>query len=298
MAKDSVIGSGPAGQSYGDIVENWKKFQTDMQDKLTHAMEEQRSLYTNFNSRWGNASKNVNEQLSEISKKNSTDYKELYTVWKNYQNKINARVLKANNMGNNGYSELMDKWNDQATKMMGLISRLRDAKGEDAEGMRMDLYTQWLDLANSMNTNIANAVQVGNVEFQNLTRTWFEFMDHMRATVSKVPDTSPAYKETMKTMENISTNMGMELSNLVSGNLSHLKKMQQSWQQASEKLRADMSKVFTEVNYEELYTGFIDRTSAPWTAMVSTPKVKSLEDEVEVLKQRVKELEGRLKEKK
>lgn len=285
---------------YSDLMRNWKGFQDNIQDQINHVMRDQQAFVSSFSSRWMDRSGKIGRQIYEMSKGGAKEYQELYNIWKNYQNRINARIIKVTNIQNNGYSELIEKWETSRIEMMKILTTLRDLEenhGKEGE-TQVDLYSSWLNVTNSVTSQISMAMTQGNAEYQRLTKVWFEFLDNMKQVITGIPVSNPNYESIMKTWERISLEMGSELSNLISESNKHLKTVQSTWQEATNQIQKDLSKVFKEINYEELYTGFFDRTAIP-TFGIGVPALgvnNRMEDEIKRLKARVAELEDQLKE--
>jgi hypothetical protein len=184
--------------------------------------------------------------------------------------------------------------------MMEIISHLGKMGYDQDSKATMDLYSKWHNFMTNMSNQITMASREGNGEYQDLTKMWFEFLDSLKESISAIPQTNPHKKDVVETWEKITTVMGMELSNLVSESNTHMKKIQTTWVDASNQIRGEFSRLFRDINYEELYTGFFARTAIPGfngSSFYQPQNVKAMEDEISELKGRVKELESELKKK-
>jgi hypothetical protein len=284
---------------YTDLMSNWKGFQETVQDQLTNMLRDQQRFFGAFSTRWLERSSNIGKHFSEMSSSGTKEYKELYNIWKNYQNKINARIIKVTNIQNNGYSELFESWETSRNEFMTILSKLRDMEDRENEAKsKTDLYSSWLNVMNNVSNQISAAMTQGNTEYQRLTKTWFEFLDNMKGVISTIPKSDSNYGDIMKTWEKISLEMGSEISNLISEGNNKLKKIQESWQNATNQINKDLSKVFKEINYEELYSGFFDRSALPVFAhgAASAKTAKKMEDELKRLRSKIEELEAQIDE--
>lgn len=291
----------PSGEYYSQLLKNWENFQKIMQDQISTAMKEQQSFQENFTTKWMEQTNAITKMMSGAQGGSSKDLQEVYNVWKNYQNKINARIMKVSSIENNGYLDLMQRWRDYTSEMMDILSRLGKMGGLDADSKAtMDLYSKWHSFMTNMSNQITMASREGNSEYQDLTKVWFEFLDSLKESISAIPSTNPHKKDVVETWEKITTVMGTEISNLVSESNNHFKKIQNTWADASNQIRGEFSKLFRDINYEELYTGFFARTAVPGFnggAFYAPPNVKAMESEIAELKAKVKALESELKKK-
>lgn len=291
--------SGPDPVFYSNLMNSWKGFQETVQDQMDEVMENQQQYIGTFSTRWLERSSNIGKRISEMSKGGVKEYLEIYNIWKNYQNKINARIIKVTNIQNNGYSELIERWEFSRVEMMNILSKLKDiGEKDEEERANVDLYNSWLNVMNGVPNQIALAITQGNAEYQQLTKVWFEFLDNMKVVISNIPESNPHHEEIMKTWDKISMEMGSEISNLISESNNQFKKIQSSWRDATNHIHKDFSKVFKEINYEELYTGFFDRTAFPvfGRGFAAARVNRRMEEELERLKTRIGEMETQLKE--
>jgi hypothetical protein len=283
---------------YGTLLKNWQSFQQTMQDQISSAMKEQQSFHDNFTVKWMEQTNAITKMMTNMGE-GQKEYQDVYNIWKNYQNKINARIMKVSSIENNGYLDLMQRWKDYTSEMMDIIARLGKMGNIDADSKAtMDLYSKWHSFTTNMSNQITMASREGNGEYQDLTKTWFEFLDSLKESITAIPTTNPHKKDVVETWEKITTVMGTEISNLVSESNGHFKKIQNTWVDASNQIRGEFSRLFRDINYEELYTGFFARTAVPGFssgAMYNPPQVGAMKDEIAELRAKVKALETELK---
>jgi ethanolamine utilization protein EutQ (cupin superfamily) len=281
---------------YTHLMDTWKDYQETIQEQMNRVMKEQQSFVGDFSSRWLERSSKIGKQISTMSGGGAKEYQEIYTIWKNYQNKLNARIMNVTSIQNNGYSDLFEKWERSRTEMMSILMRMRDINEKEVDDSAPgDLYSNWLNVTNSVTNQITSAMAEGNVEYQKLTKLWFEFLDNMRVVISDIPKNNPHHEEIMGTWEKISMEMGSEISNLISESNKHLKTIQDSWREATNQIHKDLSKVFKDINYEELYSGFFDRTALPVFTKRPAKAVNSdVEAEMQKMKARIEELESQI----
>jgi len=293
--------SATSGEYYSQLMKNWQNFQQIMQEQIATAMKEQQSFQEGFTTKWMEQTNAITKMMTGESGGPNKEFQDVYNVWKNYQNKINARIMKVSSIENNGYLDLMQRWRDYTSEMMEILSHLGKVGAVDADSKAtMDLYSKWHSFMTNMSNQITLASREGNTEYQDLTKVWFEFLDSLKESISGIPSTNPHKKDVVETWERITTVMGMEISNLVSESNNHFKKIQTTWSDASNQIRGEFSRLFRDINYEELYTGFFARTAVPGFnqgAFYTPPNVKAMEDEISELKSKVKALESALKKK-
>jgi gas vesicle protein len=292
-------GSQMGNEFYAQLMKNWQNFQQTMQDQISTAMKEQQSFHDSFTTRWMEQTNAITKMMTGVSGGSGKEYQDVYNIWKNYQNKINARIMKVSSIENNGYLDLMQRWRDYTSEMMDIISKLGKVGSLDADSKAtIDLYSKWHNFMTNMSNQITMASREGNTEYQDLTKMWFEFLDSLKESITAIPSSNPHKKDVVETWEKITTVMGTEISNLVSESNNHFKRIQKTWADASNQIRGEFSKLFRDINYEELYTGFFARTAVPGFnggSFISPPNVKAMEGEITELKSRVKELESELK---
>lgn len=292
--------SATSGDYYAQLMKNWQNFQQIMQEQIATAMKEQQNFQDNFTTKWMEETNTITKMMTGTSGGANKEFQDVYNVWKNYQNKINARIMKVSSIENNGYLDLMQRWRDYTSEMMDLLSRLGKVGGAvDADSKAtMDLYSKWHNFMTNMSNQITMASREGNTEYQDLTKVWFEFLDSLKESITAIPSTNPHKKDVVETWERITTVMGTEISNLVSESNNHFKKIQNTWSDASNQIRGEFSRLFRDINYEELYTGFFARTAVPGFsggAFYAPPNVKAMENEIAELQAKVKVLETELK---
>jgi hypothetical protein len=283
---------------YGTLLKNWESFQKTMQDQISSAMKEQQSFHDNFTVKWMEQTNQITKMMTSMGQ-GQKEYQDVYNIWKNYQNKINARIMKVSSIENNGYLDLMQRWKDYTSEMMDIISKLGKMGNIDADSKAtMDLYSKWHSFMTNMSNQITMASREGNGEYQDLTKVWFEFLDSLKESITAIPTTNPHKKDVVETWEKITTIMGTEISNLVSESNGHFKKIQTTWVDASNQIRGEFSKLFRDINYEELYQGFFARTAVPGFnggSFYNPPHVDAMKDEIAELRAKVKDLESELK---
>ncbi|MBI5000681.1 MAG: hypothetical protein HZB92_04035 [Euryarchaeota archaeon] len=268
----------------------WNDFYENVAAEVEGNMCSYSKFNENLTEKWRNFSNVVGTTISDYAKDDQEGAQELYNLWKNYQIKMNARIQRAQETEAARYKEILEIWRANGKK---LAFPVRTDSQE--EGIDEPLYSAWMEITTAMTKQINNVIAESNNEYKELTKTWFEFLDKMKEGVSALNPANPMSGEVTANVRDMCTAMSYEVSNYITMSSKSAVNFQKNWMNMLTSTRNMFSKLFPELNYEELYSGFFDRSA--WGAsgaFVPTTKVKKLETEVKELSAKLKELEERL----
>ncbi|MBI5000682.1 MAG: hypothetical protein HZB92_04040 [Euryarchaeota archaeon] len=266
----------------------------DFYEKVVAEVEGNMSSYSKLNEnlteKWRNFSNVVGTMISDYTKENREGAQELYNLWKNYQIKMNARIQRAQETESARYKEVLEMWRANGKKLASIMGN-----NIPADGIDEPLYMAWMEITTTMTKQINNVIAESNNNYKELTKIWFEFLDKMKEGVSALNPANPMSGEVTVNMQDMCMAMSHEVSNYITMSSKSAVNFQKNWMNMLTSTRNMFSKLFPEMNYEELYSGFFDRSA--WGAFgpfMSTNKVKKLESEVNELSAKLRELEKKL----
>ncbi|MEW5937454.1 MAG: hypothetical protein AB1665_06525 [Candidatus Thermoplasmatota archaeon] len=271
-----------------DLSDTWGRFHENVLSEIDRNMTHHRKFYEDVSEKWRSFSNVLGGTISDYMKENVDGTENLYNLWKNYQIKMNARIQRAHDTGTARYMELLKVWEESSLKMRTMIGEgVREGRVSE------EVYLAWTDLTTATTKYINEAAAECNKEYKELMVTWFEFLDKMKEGVSSINQSRG--QEVMTNVREMCTAMGHEISNYITMCTKVTVNLQKGWMNMLVSTRTIFSKLFPEFNYEELYSGFFDRSAwGPYGAFVAPTKVRKLEEEVKELRTKLKDLEERM----
>ncbi|MEW5937455.1 MAG: hypothetical protein AB1665_06530 [Candidatus Thermoplasmatota archaeon] len=259
-------------------------FLSEMEENMTrHAR-----LYEDISEKWRTFSNVLGTTISEYMKEDREGAEELHNLWKNYQIKMSARIQKAHEAWAERYKEMAKIWGEHRVRLASVIDN-----NVPEVGLNEELYMTWTDLSTSMTKHVNEAVVGCSNEYKELTKTWFEFLDKVKMGISSLEQSRG--QEVVRNVREMCTAMSYELSNYIKACTRSTANFQKDWMNMLVSTRTIFSKLFPEVNYEELYSGFLDRGPwGPYSTLVAPTKVKKLEEEVKELRTKLRDLEEKM----
>lgn len=266
----------------------WNVFHKSVASQIESNVGYHKKFYENVSEKWLNFSNVLGTTISEAMNENRDGMQDIYNLWKNYQNKMHAKIERVYETETQRSRGMLDIWNENGRKIFHMMT---ESSGKD-EG-NDDFYSMWVDVTASMTKEINHAVADTNGECKELTKTWFEFLDKIKAEISALDQSNPKGEEIRKTAQSMSMAMSHELSDYISACTKSAVNFQINWMNMLTSTRHAFSKLLPEINYEELYSDFLERnTIGPFgTVIVSRTKMRRLENEVLELTTRILELE-------
>jgi len=276
-------------QSFKDV---WDELQKNIENQIQMGVENATKQYEDISKKWLTASEPVNKLMTDILNENKDPYMEIYNVWKNYQNKTNARMIKILDGGNAPYIALEKMWTKHAETVVASLGSNKDERDEY-------LYSSWSELTSTMMQLVSDYISKSKAEYQALNDIVTELKDKMESTISNMDSELPHLAAIKKSLLEMYSNIEEE-RNANYGDVSRnaIWEFQKSWFRTMETVRKSLMGIGPNTDYDKLYASFFDTSRwTPFGDFTTSASTSGLEDEVTQLRNRVKELENKLKQK-
>ena len=276
-----------------ELINTWQDYSKSMSKNLMEILEENQKEYEKLNENWTELSSKFGAQVSRSIEDGNKEINELYNVWRNYATKLSSRFTKVGGNGGVDYGAVLNSWEEYMKKMN------HELFGNGSEGQVHNIFNLWDAFNTDMQKQMQGLMNDGNKINTEMTTIWNDFSSKMNEIMGHFEPATSEYRELTQNWQKVSQELNVSISEFLKSHEMDMVKLQEEWMKNTERMGETFSNTFEALTttYGEIYNKYFERTTPFFTNLsaMSNSRVKTLEKEIETLKERIARLEARLK---